>query len=158
MDFALVDPLGFSPLTVADFAGRTRTDGGKLERAQSILTTMPVGEGKALDDLLREASCGRRTLAAAKEILVKGGYSFDIRQTGNNRSGSDRQSFWVMLSTPPPTIPADPNLESAPKAHLPDGSEEGDSNTQGAVEECNPASVLPLPGTNGNGGKNPVKK
>ena len=154
VDFALVDPWGFSPLTVADFAGKKRTDGGKLGLAQETLESMSVGVEIALDDLLDKAGCGRRTLAAAKEILVKDGYIFDVRQVGNNKSGNDRQSFWILVSVPqPPKSSADPNVEPVPRPHPLDSLERGDVNAQPAVEECNPASVLTLPKPNKNGQK-----
>ncbi len=57
--FALVDPLGHSPLTVADFTRKAKADAGKAERARKALASMAVGRHVALDELLTKAACGR---------------------------------------------------------------------------------------------------
>jgi hypothetical protein len=155
VDFALVDPLGFSSLTVADFEGKKKTDAGKLERAQNVLKAMPVGTEKALEDLLKEASCGRRTLDTAKGNLVREGYNFDIRQTGNNKTGNDRQSFWRLVSAPQPVWSADPNIETddedAAKPLLPDDIGKIETLVPNPPGKRINARVLMLPEKNGNG-------
>ena len=108
--FALVDPLGHSPLTVADFTHKAKTDAGKVERARKALASMAVGSRVALEELLTKAACGRRTLEAAKGQLVAEGYSFAVHQTGNNKGGNERKSFWVLVAKPSRPVPDDPNV------------------------------------------------
>jgi hypothetical protein len=159
VDFALVDPLNYSLLTVADFTEKKRTDTGKLERAQNVLKSMPVGTEIALADLLDETGCGRRTLDTAKGILVGMGYSFNVRQTGNNKSGNDRQSFWILESMPQPVCPNDPNVEiddnDPANLHMQDGIEKRDANLKTSMEGCIGTNVFPLSEPNGNGKKRP---
>ena len=107
--FALVDPLGHSPLTVADFTRKAKTDAGKVERAKKTLASMAVGRHVAWDKLLTKAACGRRTLDTAKGQLLAEGYRFSVHQTGNNKGGNERKSFWVLVAKPNPVAVTDPN-------------------------------------------------
>ena len=107
--FALVEPFGHSPLTVADFTHKAKTDAGKAERAKKVLASMPVGNQVALDKLLTDAACGRRTLEAAKGQLVAEGYKFKVHQTGNNKGSNERKSFWILVAKPNLVAPDGPN-------------------------------------------------
>ena len=74
---------------------------------------MPVGSEVALEQLLTEAACGRRTLETAKGLLVAEGYRFAVHQTGNNKGGNERKSFWILVAKPDPVVPDDPNEYAA---------------------------------------------